>query len=719
MSQDDNNPLHSEQWFRVAALRPQLDGQARIERVSYRRQIWHVLTRADGSRSFRLNASAYAFVARCNGKLSMQKLWELLLQDMSEDAPTQGELLQLLAQLHAAALVSFDRRPDFGAQGVVQQLDGFAKNQAPNGLFSFRMPFFRPDGILTWAYPHVRWLFQPWVLVVWALVVLLGAAAAWFNAGMLHAHAQFWMHTPRMLAVAWVCYPVVKSLHELGHGLAIKHHGGEVPECGVNVMMFMPVPYVDASATSAYAGKAQRLLVSGAGIMVELFLATVALFVVLNTQPGWAHDIGLAVFFIGSVSTLLVNGNPLMRFDGYHVLCDAVSLPNLGTRSQRHWLGQLRRWVLRAPPPNPLLPARGEAPWLWLYAPLAWGYRFVVAFSVIGWLAGLSFIIGMAVAAVFTWSIVLKPVGQYLRFLANPMFAHGPQRKVRLRGIGVAAGVLLALLCVPVPFSSVVQGVVWLPEKALLRVQTDGFVRGIHVTDGQVVEPGQPLLTLESPALEAERIKLNARLNGLQAERVQTLRSEPGRSASLEREMASVQAELDRAEEKLALLQVRAQTRGRVVIDHAADLPGRYLKQGALLGHVMTNEPSLVRVAVGQEQAALLHAQTQSVSVRLAELGQSVLPAELVRDANGAVTKLPSAALGDRGGGSIVTDPKDKQGLTAAQTVVLADVRLPLSLGERVGGRAWVRFDHGLAPLAEQGARVLQQMVLQHFNPSE
>jgi putative peptide zinc metalloprotease protein len=130
------------------------------------------------------------------------------------------------------------------------------------------------------------------------------------------------------------------------------------------------------------------------------------------------------------------------------------------------------------------------------------------------------------------------------------------------------------------------------------------------------------------------------------------------------------------------------------------------------------SEPSKVRVALGQEEAGLLKA-AAPIQVRLAEIGQPAWPATLERDPGAAVHRLPSAALGDTAGGRIATDPKDTQGLTAVHGVVLADVRLPVNLGERIGARAWVRFDHGHAPLVLQAARGFQQVFLRHFNPAQ
>lgn len=710
-------PLTSEHWFRVAGLKPRLDPRARVQRVQYRRQPWHVVTRADGTRSFRLNATAYGFVARCNGALTMQRLWDILLQEWADDAPSQDELLRLLARLHAAALVSFDRRPDFGPQGVLPALEG-TSHLPRSSLLSMRVPLGQPQPLLNALYPRLRWLFQPAVLGLWFAVVVAAALAAVLHLGMLAHLAGEAMASPRMLLLTWACYPTVKVLHELGHGLAARHLGARVPEWGVTVMMFVPVPYVDASATSAYAARRQRLLVSGAGIVVELFLASIGLAVVLNAQPGWVHDIGLSLFLIGAVSTVLVNGNPLMRFDGYHMLCDALGLPNLAPRSSRWWMETLRQRVLGEQVPEPLVPAPGEGPWLRAFAPASLLWRWAVVAGLVLWLGSISFLLGLCVGALMAYTLLARPLWAFITHLRT--LGAGPQgaaTAARRRGLALLAGGVLAVCALPLPFASVVQGVVWPAEEALLRVHSDGFVARLLVPEGAIVQPGQALLQLESPTLQAEQLALQARGEALQAERFELLRGDPERAASLERDLQALQVEVERNLERLEGLTLRAQVAGRVAFSHARDLPGRYLKQGSLVGHVVRDEPSRVRVAMGQEQAALWR-DDAPVQVRLAEHGRGAWAAVLERDTRAAVHRLPSAALGALAGGPIATDPADPQGLAVPRAVVLADVRLPVNLGERIGARAWVRVDHGHAPLAWQAARSLQQVFLRHFNPS-
>jgi putative peptide zinc metalloprotease protein len=169
---------------------------------------------------------------------------------------------------------------------------------------------------------------------------------------------------------------------------------------------------------------------------------------------------------------------------------------------------------------------------------------------------------------------------------------------------------------------------------------------------------------------------------------------------------------------------VRAHTSGRLALPGAADLPGQYVSQGSLLGHVLTGEAPAVRVALPEAQAHDLRAAHPSVSVRLAASPTRALPGELLRDSVAALRQLPSAALSRRHGGDVATDPADGQDLTPLQPVVMLEVRLlPATaegLGEpapRLGERAWVRLDDGFSPLAWQGLRWVQRQVLQRFNP--
>jgi len=337
---------------------------------------------------------------------------------------------------------------------------------------------------------------------------------------------------------------------------------------------------------------------------------------------------------------------------------------------------------------------------------------------VVAWLASVSFLLGVAIGAYFAWLLVGKPAWSLWRWLSRGALAESMRAGAQRRALTAAALLALPLAVLPLPDATVVQGVLWLPEHALVRAQADGFVAELLVEDGQSVQVGQPLLHLHAPTQRADQDRLLGRVAALQSERFQALRDDSARAVGVEHELQATLAELDRVQQRIEHLTVRAQAAGRAAIAHAGDLPGRYLARGTLVGHVMTGEPGLVRVAIPQERAALVSAQRGAVQVRLADPAAPALRGRWAGTPSGGGALLPSAALGDRSGGRIATDPDDKQGLRPRQAVLLGEVRLEQAAGNRIGERVHVRFEHGMAPLAWQAARALQQQLLRHFDPT-
>jgi putative peptide zinc metalloprotease protein len=224
-------------------------------------------------------------------------------------------------------------------------------------------------------------------------------------------------------------------------------------------------------------------------------------------------------------------------------------------------------------------------------------------------------------------------------------------------------------------------------------------------------------VVLDDPALNAQRATLASQLEGLQAGRFNALPKDPGQARNADEEIQRVQGELNRAEEKIGHLVLRAQVDGTLVMPRQQDLPGTYVKQGTTIGYVLESADIGIRAAIPEYDATLVREHTRAVVVRTAEDGGGPVAAQLLREIPAATFELPSAALGDRGGGSHATDASDKDGLRTLEPVVLVDLKLPASNLQRVGGRAWVRFDHGPEPLAYRWYRRTRQLLLQHFNP--
>jgi putative peptide zinc metalloprotease protein len=401
--------LFSPLWYRIAGLHPQLRPDVRVQRQQYRDQRWHLLVGTASGRMFRVNDQAYQFVGRCDGRKSVQEIWDTLLAQAGDDAPTQDEVIAVLNQLDGQGLLSYEVVPDAAALADSANERSRRRRQAFVNPFAMRVPLGNPTALLRRLEFLGPVLLNRLALWAWLAMIAVAAATAAAHGSELAAHAAAHLATPRFLLISWLCYPPIKLLHELGHGLAVRRWGGEVREAGFSLLVLIPAPYVDASASAAFRERRHRIVVGAIGIMIELAIAAVALAVWLNVQPGLVRDIAFATAFIASVSTLLFNGNPLLNFDGYYVLGDAIDVPNLGPRSRGWWGGALMRLALGdAGTPQPRL-ARGERKWLVLYAPLSLAYRLFVSLLIVLWIAAHSLLLAAAGAAFIAWSQVLKP----------------------------------------------------------------------------------------------------------------------------------------------------------------------------------------------------------------------------------------------------------------------------------------------------------------------
>jgi putative peptide zinc metalloprotease protein len=304
----------------------------------------------------------------------------------------------------------------------------------------------------------------------------------------------------------------------------------------------------------------------------------------------------------------------------------------------------------------------------------------------------------------------------------------------------LAALPLLLLLALPLPAYTRAQGVVWLPDGALVRAQVDGFVVRLLVPDGSVVQRGDLLLQLADPALEAEAQALQARWRGVSAAQHLAVFNQSPQAHALTEQLGQLQAEQQRLQTRQAQLLVRADVAGQVVVPRADDLPGSWVARGSVVAHVLPPGGGLVRVVVGQDDVSRLIAtgradaapmppgQPTAVSqpatgvallqaeVRLASDPALAYRAELLAQRPAATRELPSAVLGDRGQGAFVTDPADPKALRTLEPVFTLDLVLPertaQAAARQPGLRAWVRFDHGAQPLAWQWLRRLQQVFL-------
>lgn len=709
-----NQPLYSQSWYRVASLKPRLRAHARVHRHDYRDEVWYVLEDTSSGRCHRFSESAHALIGLMDGSRSLQEIWDAAAVRLGDDAPTQDETIQLLGKMHASDILICDLPPD--SREIVQRRAQQERRRLWQRLaqpLAVRIPLFDPDRFLTRWMPLVSPIFGWLGALLWISVVVTGGMLAASHWPELTGNLADRVLAAESLVTLLLAYPVVKAIHELGHGFAAKRWGGEVHEIGIMLLVFMPVPYVDASAASAFQDKYKRALVGAAGILVELFLAALAMILWVNAEPGLVRAFAFSVMLIGGVSTLLFNGNPLLRFDGYYVLCDLIEVPNLGTRANGYlgWLAQRRLLGMREAEQPPV--SRGEPVWLVGYAVAAYIYRVFIALAIALFVAGKAFFVGVLIAL---WALGMQFVWPLLRglsfVLTSPRLDRRRARAVLATAFGIA-GLAAFLALVPLPSWTRAEGVVWLPEQARVRAAADGLVVRLLAEPGTRVAAGDPLIETEDPYLEQQVRLLGARRRELDARLTQAQLEDRAQAQVVREEIRAVEADLARARERLDALTIRAETAGRFVVPNEQDLPGRFVHRGATLGYVSDPAAASVRAVVDQDSIGLVRERTLGVALRAADWDAGSVPSRILRQVPAATSRLPSPALGSAGGGPIPLDPRDSEGLTALREVFVLDLELPSAVaGDYAGRRVLVRFDHGAEPLAVQWYRSIRQVFL-------
>jgi putative peptide zinc metalloprotease protein len=704
-------------WYRVATLRPRLRPHVTFTRQIFRGEVWYVAQDSAHNRFHRFPAIAHAAVALMDGTRSVAEIWDHLTE-LEDERPTQYELIQLLAQLDGADLLASDTAPDF--RETAQRARKLDRQKIGRRLLSplyIRVPLLDPDRFLTATMPFVRPLFSIWGALLWLGVVGWAAAQAALHwTALTHGLADRVLATDNLLILG-LTFPVLKLLHEFGHGYATKSGGGQVHEAGIMTMITLPVPYVDVTSASAFPGRWRRALVGAAGMIVETFCAGLAMMVWLSAEPGLARAAAFNVLVIAGVSTLIFNGNPLLRFDAYYILSDLLEVPNLSTRATKYYGYIVNRYIFRVP--DQVSPAndRGEALWFLLYAPSSFGYRLTVMTTIALFVAGALHGLGVILAA---WTVGFGVVWPILRAIWY-LFASPTLRYFRARAIiisGTALACLAAILFfLPLPYGTIAEGVVWAPQEADLRAGAEGTIDRVLAQPDTWVAKGTPIITMRDPLLEARVNVLQAQLSEVRLRMFAAQDNDKVQAAAFAQQVAYFTSELEEARRRRASLTIAAPADGRLMLALPEDLPGRFVRRGELLGHVVDGRAATIRVVVPQGDIDLVRQDTRDVALRLASdpLTEYRSPA-ISREVPTATRELPSAALSVSGGGTISTDPSDDKHVKAVEMLFQMDVALPEAYNvDRLGERVYVRLDHGTRTLAWRIEREVRQVFLRRF----
>lgn len=579
-----------------------------------------------------------------------------------------------------------------------------------------KLPLFNPNPFLSWLYVKTRFIWTRAALWVWSATVL---SAALVLVDYLPHLQEFWSTRfldPINLLLLVIIYPLLKACHELAHGLTTKKWGGEVYEVGLMFLVFMPVPYVDASASSQFSDKYQRMLVAASGVMTELFLAALALFVWIGSENILIRDICLNIMIIGVLSSLLFNGNPLLRFDGYYVFSDWLEIPNLASRSTQY-LSCLWHKFLLGVVEKPLRLAQGEKKWLLSYAVLSGIYRIFISVGVAIYIAGHYFFIGVLLAI---WAVYLQLIAPSVKGLRNSFLLAREQRR-RTRWLGgyglMVIALFLLLFVVPVRHTTQAPGLLRVAGQYQIKTAAEGFLQEILVKNGEAVTAGQALLVLHNPSLASEIAGVVAQIAEVEVLLNRALMHEPTQAGFYRDELIRLRRQLADLEGDRANLTVTSHAAGVIEMAGLDNLLGRYFLQGDTLGYVLASGAGRVVAVVPEQTGDWLATPVQETWVKLRAQPRQKWLAGNVRPVPLASHQLPDAYLGSLFGGPVSVDTSMAEGIRALAPVFQVEMDIPLApSAQPLTGRVEVLFVHAKQPL---GVRLLQKLrleLLQRFN---
>jgi putative peptide zinc metalloprotease protein len=528
-------------------------------RHMYQGHPYIVIKEPVGLKYFRFQEEEYAILEMLDGNTSLDQIKEEFERRFAPEKITLQDLQNFIGMLHRSGLVIAavagqgkqlrKRREETDRKKVLSTF---------SNVLALRWKGFDPEWILNKLYPFVRFLFHPLAVMV-SLAIMLSALGLvlvqWdeFQSKLPAFHEFFgasnWW---KMMIVLGV----VKIIHEFGHGISCRHYGGECHEMGVMLLVLTPCLYCNVSDSWMLPNKWHRAIIGAAGMYVEVMIASICTWLWWFSAEGEFNFICLSIMFICSVSTVLFNGNPLLRFDGYYILSDILEVPNLRQKATEVLKRYASEFCLgMEQQEDPFLPKKNHF-MFGLYTVAAVAYRWIIMISILMFLNevlkpyGLQ-ILGQFIALTAIVGMFIQPAKGIYKFFTIPGRMH-QVKKGRLIATGtIAVAVIAGIAALPLPHYvwAVVEVVPYQAKQVF--VDTPGHMEQQLVDEGSWVRQGQVLAELRSPDLQLAMADLQGQLEQYQSQFIAIQRGRYNRPEEAGT-LAQISASIDMVEQQLA-----------------------------------------------------------------------------------------------------------------------------------------------------------------------
>lgn len=469
-----------------------------------------------GLKYYRFNEQEFWVLTMMNGENTLETIQKEFEKKFRPHRLTLEDLESFARQLAVSGLVQPESSPvSKSLYDKRRKQRRLRKLATYSNILYIKLPIFDPDRLLTWMLKYTWWIFTYWFLFLSVAFMFSAAAlvAIKFNVfwDKLPAYEEFFRF--RTVLYLWISLGFVKVIHEFGHGLSCKAFGGECHEMGALFLCFSPALYCNVTDAWTLADKWKRIIISFAGIYVELIIAAAATFVWWYTPHlPFINNLSLCLMTLCSISTFVFNANPLMRFDGYYILADWLEIPNLRDRANRYLSNLFQEYCLGIEvQPEPYM-ATGRKILFVTYAVVSYIYRWVITFSILwflsSWLKPYKLeTLSMLLALAALGTMIFWPLFRVVRNIRQR--GRLPDMKTHrvIITCTVFSALIAAFLFVPLPVSRVWEkGVVQIQEKHLQRIHLadPGILEVLYVAEGEWVEKDQLIAILTNPDMEAK-----------------------------------------------------------------------------------------------------------------------------------------------------------------------------------------------------------------------
>ncbi len=574
-----------------------------------------------------------------------------------------------------------------------------AKKKSPLGwliqhYLYFRIPLIRPDALLEKLLPMTRLLVSTTALVFYCLAGLVGL---FFLTQRFEAYIStfsYFFNFKGVVAFTAVMM-VLKTAHELGHALVAKHYGLRVPTMGVAFMVFFPVAYSDVTDAWRLRHRRARLKIALAGIQVELAVGALAMAGWGLSQPGLFNSVCFILSSTTLISTLLVNLNPAMRYDGYYILSDLWGIDNLSQQSGQFTTWFLRRLLLGLDAPCPIhAVSRRRQFQMIAYTLYAWHYRFFLYLGI----------------ALLVYHKFTKPLGivlfilEIVVFLLHPAIREIDMLRKQLNRLAINRRLLLTVFilllsigwaAMPLPRQSEAPAVFLPADSQTIYSYQSGQVIDVLKRRGNAVAPGEVILKIGSMTLQADIEDLTIAVSQLRSELEDILKSADrlGRVPEVKKQLASAEEALAGLQAQQQQLTIKATITGVVAELDEFIRPGCYVKGNQVIGKIVASEGRRIDAFVSETDA------THMVS------GKKVMfyPQDRSKPVPGTIEGISpiredSAEVLDIGSLAIKTLPLTKDGFTDRLIFVESYYKvqiaplLPTNSNLRLGTSGYIRY---------------------------